>query len=227
MKEPKPVFLLAGGNHRHPQSMIPSLTRVIKECGQQKPRVAYLGVASGDNLIFYRIIKSLLKTAGAAEVFLVRLAKSRVNLTAARQALEGADAIFISGGEVDDGIRWLEQHEMVGFLKELYGRGKLFFGVSAGSIMMGTHWVRWENPQDDTTAELFNCLGFIPAIFDTHAEDEDWKELKMALQLKGPGARGYAIPIGGMLSADSRGQLTPLEKSLICYMNKDGQVQEV
>lgn len=227
MKESKPVFLLAGGDFRNPGSMVPSLERVLQECGQPKPRVAYLGVASRDNMIFYQLVKSLLKKAGAAEVFLIRLAKPKVKLSAAKQALEAADAIFISGGEVDDGMRWLEQHGLTGFLKELYSRGKLFFGVSAGSIMMGAYWVRWKNLLDDTTAELFNCLGFVPTTFDTHAEDEDWKELKLALQLQGPGAHGYAIRTGAMVSADSQGQVAPLEKSFILFENKDGRVQEV
>ena len=226
MKKSTPVFLLAGGNFRNPKSMMPSLANVLQECGRQKPRIAYLGVASRDNVIFYQLIKSLLKTAGAAEVFLLRLAKPRVDLSAAKQALEAADAIFISGGEVDEGMRWLEQHGLTGFLKELYGQGKLFFGASAGSIMMGTHWVRWGNPRDDATAELFDCLGFVPIIFDTHAEDEDWKELKMALQLLGPGSRGYAIPTDGMVSVDSGGQVAALEKTPICYVNKEGRVQQ-
>ena len=227
MNETKPIFLLAGGDFHNPKSMAPSMARALRECGRQKPRVAYLGVASGDNFIFYRAVKSLLHEAGAAEVSLVRLAKTRVDLSSAKQALEAADAIFISGGEVDDGMRWLVQHGLVDFLKELRNQGKLFFGVSAGSIMMGTHWVRWENPNDDATAELFDCLGFAPTTFDTHAEDEGWKELKMALQLQGPGARGYGIPIGGMVSVDNQGQMVALEKTLLCYVNNEGQVQRV
>ena len=227
MNGPQPVFLLAGGDFRNPRSMVPLLARVMRECGKPKPRVAYLGVANGDNLLFFSHIKSLLQAAGAGEVVLIRLAKQRADLATARQVLEAADAVFISGGEVDDGMRWLVQHGLTGFLKELHDRGKLFCGVSAGSIMMGTHWVRWENPRDDATAELFDCLGFVPFIFDTHAEDEDWKELKMALKLRGPGSRGSAIPSGGMVSGDNRGQLVALEKCPLCYVNQAGQVQKV
>ncbi len=227
MNRTKPIFLLAGGRPRNPENMVSSMARALKECGQQEPRVACLGVANGDNEVFYRNIKSLLQEAGAGDVFLLRLAKTRVDLSAAKQALETADAIFISGGEVDDGMRWLEQHGLVGFLRGLRSQGKVFFGMSAGSIMMGTHWVRWENPNDDTTAELFDCLGFAPTVFDTHAEEEDWKELKMALQLQGPGGRGYGIPSGGMASVDDQGQIVSLEKTLLCYVNIEGQVQRV
>ena len=203
MSQPKPVYLFAGGDFRNSNSMVPSLARVLKESGADQPRVAYLGVASGDNVLFFRAVESLLKAAGAAEVSLLRLAKNKADVSAARQALETADAVFITGGEVEDGMRWLSMHGLVGFLQDLRSRGKLFLGVSAGSIMMGTHWVRWEDPDNDATAELFDCLGFAPTVFDTHAEDEDWKELKMALQLQGPGSRGYGIPKGGVVSVDS------------------------
>lgn len=156
---------------------------------------------------------------------LLLLARTTVDLAAVKRALETVDAVYLSGGEVDDGMRWLEHHGLVGFLGEMRRQGKLFLGMSAGSIMMGTHWVRWADPDDDATAELFGCLGLAPTTLDTHAEDEDWKELKMALKLQGPGARGYGIPSGGMASVDDQGRIVALEKTLICYTNVGGQVQ--
>lgn len=124
-------------------------------------------------------------------------------------------------------MMWLVRHGLDSFLKELYSNGKLFFGLSAGSIMMGTHWVRWDDPDDDDTASLFDCLGFVPTVFDTHAEDEDWKELKTALRLLGPGAKGYGIPSGGVISADGTGKLTNLQKEPLLFMNAGGSVKRV
>jgi cyanophycinase len=223
MNEIKPLYLLAGGNFGNHRSMLPLLKRALDKCGD-KPRVAYIGTASGDNVIFFSMIRSLLKEAGAAKTYLVKLANNKADLPAARQMLSDADAIFISGGEVDDGMRWLAAHGLVDFLKELYDQGKLFFGLSAGSIMMGAHWVRWEDPKDDVTSELFDCLGFVQTTFDTHAEDEDWKELKAALQLQGPGARGFGIPKGGMVVVDSNGNMDA-EIPLFGYVNTDGLVR--
>jgi hypothetical protein len=93
--------------------------------------------------------------------------------------------------------------------------------------MMGKHWVHWDDENNDDTARLFDCLGFIPAVFDTHAEDEDCKELKTALRLLGPGARGYGIPRDGMISADGLGTLVNLEKELLVYENHDGSIERV
>lgn len=224
MMEPKPIYLLAGGPPRSPSGMVSCLRRALNECGQEKPRVAYIGTASGDNALFFAAIQALLHEAGAGKVELVHLVKPNADTAAARQALEAADAVFISGGEVEDGMLGLARHGLQGFLKELYQGGKLFIGVSAGAIMLGTHWVRWADPDDDATASLFECLGFVPTVFDTHAEDEDWRELKTALRLMGPGAQGYGIPRDGMLSADGCGRLTSLEKEPLRFVNDGGRV---
>lgn len=225
MSEAKPLFLLAGGSPRDARSMAAAFAQALKECDREKPRVAYVGTANGDSVPFYWAMKALIQQAGAGEVSLVPLAKAKVDVSAAEQALQAADAIFISGGEVYDGMRWLTRHGLAGFLSELRNQGKVFFGVSAGTIMMGTHWVQWEDEDDDSTARLFDCLGFAPTTLDTHAEDEDWKELKMALKLQGPGARGYGIPRGGMVIVDSQGQMTAPEKPLVPYVNDEGQVR--
>ncbi|HZW50137.1 MAG TPA: Type 1 glutamine amidotransferase-like domain-containing protein [Bacillota bacterium] len=225
MNNVKPIFLFAGGQPRNPKAMLTSLAEVMRECGKLKPRIAYLGVANGDHLMFFQSIKSMLQEAGAGEVLLLKLARTKIDLAASKQALENADAIFISGGEVEDGMRWLERHELSDFLKELRSRGKLFFGISAGSIMLGKAWLHWENPEDDTTAELFSCLGFVSTTFDTHAEEDDWIELKKALQLQGPGACGYGIPSGSVVRVDEQDKMTTFGKPLLCYENIEGQVR--
>ena len=97
-------------------------------------------------------------------------------------------------------------------------------GVSAGVIMMGTHWVHWDVPEDDNTSELFDCLGITRVLFDVHGEDEDWVELKAALKLMGNGARGYGLPGGCMISADSRGTLVNLEKEYLVFVNEGGRI---
>jgi len=189
------------------------------------PRVAYIGTANGDNAAFYAMMKLMLSKAGAKKVELVRLAKAKADVSAAKAKLEAADVIFLSGGEVEDGINWLKKHNLEAFLKVLFENGKRFIGVSAGSIMLGSHWVRWEDENEDDTASLFNCLGIVPLIFDTHAEDEDWKELKTALKLMGKGAHGYGIPSGGMISADSSGNTVNIVKELLVYVNDNGSVR--
>jgi hypothetical protein len=90
--------------------------------------------------------------------------------------------------------------------------------------MMGAKWAVWEDEKDDSTARLFDCLGFVSYTFDTHAEDEEWRELKTALTLQGEGARGYGIRRGGMVIVDSAGNMKAVGEELLYYVNKNGQV---
>lgn len=220
-----PVFLLAGGRLSGITDMAAMLSRAFGPI--QKPLVAYIGAANGDNIVFSKMMKTLLMKAGAGKVEYVKLASEKADIKAARDKLSRSDVVFISGGEVDDGMNWLKKHELVDYLKELYSQNKRFVGVSAGSIMLGAHWVRWSDPDDDGTSELFDCIGIIPLVFDTHAEDEDWKELKAALKLMGDGARGYGIPIGGMVSADGGGALVNEENTYLTYVNDNGNISKI
>ena len=217
-----PAVLLAGGRPRNPKAMARMMSRALE--GIRKPELAYIGTANGDDPAFFAMMESLLMEAGAEKVVFVRLAKENSDIDAARNALSKADVIFLAGGEVEDGMMWLTRHSLVAFLKDLYRGGKLFMGISAGVIMMGTQWVRWET-EDDDTAELFDCLGIIPALFDVHGEDEDWDELKAALKLMGSGARGYALPRGCTILADSQGALENLEKEYLVFVNEDGRIR--
>ena len=217
------AFLLAGGRPRNEESMSAMLSKAFGDT--PKPRIAYIGTANGDNAAFYAMMKLMLSKAGAKKVDFIRLAKEKADVAAAKAKLEAADVIFLSGGEVEDGINWLKKHRIDSFLKTLFENGKRFAGVSAGSIMLGSHWVRWDDENDDDTASLFDCLGIIPLIFDTHAEDEDWKELKTALKLMGPGSHGYGIPSGGMISADGSGHTVNIVKELLVYVNDNGAVR--
>ena len=219
----KPAVLLAGGRPANVAEMARMISRAFGAV--QKPEIAYIGAANGDSIVFYKMMKSLLMRAGAGKVVFVRLAKEKINIAEVKNILSSSDVVFLSGGEVEDGINWLKKHRLDEFLKELYDDNKQFVGVSAGSIMLGSHWVRWEDPKDDETSELFDCLGIVPEVFDTHAEDEDWVELKTVLRLMGDGARGYGLPSGCMISADSSGARMNMEKEYLTFENDQGQIR--
>ncbi|MDR2957417.1 MAG: Type 1 glutamine amidotransferase-like domain-containing protein [Coriobacteriales bacterium] len=218
-----PVLVMAGGMPSNPDATTNALSTVFQDFA--KPTVAYIGTANGDSRPFFMMMKHLLSKAGAGKVELVRLAKAKVDVSAAKLMLDKADVIFFSGGEVEDGIIWLKRHELIEYLHELYTSGKRFIGVSAGTIMLGSHWVHWDVEGDDDTSSLFDCLGIVPLLFDTHGESEDWVELKAALKLLGHGSKGYALPSGCAVYADAVGNLTNLSKEPIVYANNNGLIQ--
>ncbi len=226
MKKIKSVYLLAGGNWRKPGALLPVLKEVVKATGREKPVVAYIGTANGDDPSFFEFADDYFIEAGASKVVQVFLADRYADVKSAKSVLGSADAIFVSGGDVEEGMRWLIMHKLMPFLKELYAKGVMFFGLSAGSIMLGTQWVRWENPKDDGTAELFECTGIAPVLCDTHAESDKWEELAMAVKLLGKGGKGYGIPTGGVIVVDPDGTLSSMVKPAVCYINNNGRVEK-
>ena len=225
MNNRKPLYLLAGGREGSTRSTNQILQEVFREIGKVSPIIAYVGVASDDNRIFYQFIADMIKNSGACKVNRVLICSPKADLSKAKGTLESADAIFISGGDVEMGIQVLEEKNMAGFLQGLYKQGKLFFGASAGSITLAREWVRWKDPNDDSTAELFPCLGLAPIICDTHAEDDDWAELKMALKLSEDNVQGYGIPAKACLKVYPDGRIEALGDAITRYIQHNGQVE--
>jgi peptidase E len=189
--------------------------------------VGYVGTASDDNVWFFRMIERELKNAGAGSINRAIITPRKADLRKARDILAAADIIFISGGDMERGMEVLREKGMVDFLFQLYKQGKPFFGVSAGSIMLAKEWVRWRDPDDDATAELFPCLGFAPVICDTHDEENDWQELKAALKLAKDNVVGYGIVSGAAIKVFPDGKTEALGNAIPRYVRHGERVDRI
>jgi peptidase E len=227
MNNQKPIYLMAGGR-RSGGSFFTSIARdIFKETGKTSPVIAYVGSASNDNKIFYKMISSIIKKGGPCQIVHAVTCGKKADINKAKDILKSADAIFISGGDVEEGMSVLQEKNMSDFLMELYKEGKLFFGISAGSIMLAGEWICWIDPDDDSTAELFPCLGLVSFICDTHAEDDDWEELKAALMLKGDRTTGYGIATDTCIKVYPDGKLQTLGGVVFVYINAQGKIQRL
>ncbi|MCX6557377.1 MAG: Type 1 glutamine amidotransferase-like domain-containing protein [Candidatus Aminicenantes bacterium] len=220
------IVLFAGGRESSGPEGESLLARIFSLLGLQKPAVAYVGAASNDNRVFFMWIKSMLKKAGAGSVSLAALASKRADPAKARSLLQEADVVFVSGGDVEAGMRVLERTGADSWLREHHLAGKPFIGVSAGSIMLARSWVRWPDAGDDASAEIFPCLGLAPLLCDTHAEKEDWEELKTLLRFSGRDP-GYGIPAGAALQVKADGSLAAIGKAVSRFQFRDGRLQRL
>jgi peptidase E len=219
------LYLFAGGRGKTIGSTFADVRNLIRGMETTVPRIAYVGAASmKDNRLIYAVIALLIKKGCRCRIDRVALASRRANIDRARKLLQNADVVFMSGGDVEAGMRVLEDRSLVAFLRELAQSGKPFFGVSAGSIMMSKGWIRWRDPQDDSTAELFPCLNLVPVYCDTHAEKDDWAELKAALTLDGAGTPGYGISSGAHVKAYPDGRLEAGSGPAACFRFQRGEV---
>jgi peptidase E len=105
--------------------------------------------------------------------------------------------------------------------------GKLFFGISAGSIMLAKEWVRWSDPDNDDTAEIFPCLGIAPIICDTHAEQDNWAELQTLLKLEKDDMKGYGITSGTAIKVYPNGEVVSLGGATHHYIRLNGLLHRI
>jgi len=217
------LYLAAGGYHLNP-ALRPEdlLTEILSDIGVTRPCIADLGSANGDSPRFHRMMAGAFAAAGAGRTVLAPTASGRADIEAARRILSDADIVFVSGGDVEAGMRVLEAAALVPFLRSLHKRGKAFIGLSAGTIMLGQSWVRWPDPENDTGAERFPCLGLASLSCDTHEEADDWPELKTFLQLASARTVGYGITAGAALRVAPDGTLAALGGSVHRLVHKGG-----
>lgn len=219
----QPVYLLAGGPGAR-RTRDPALQAALTACGKRKPAVAYIGTASGDDASFLDFIGRRLMEAGAGAVDLAPLAEHHLDLARAKGVIGRADLVFFSGGDVEEGMRQLDAAGMTGSLRELYRGGMPFCGVSAGSIMLAQQWVRWRDPEDDSTAARFDCTGIAPVLCDTHAEGDGWIELKALLHLCPDGTVGYGIPSGLALRVLPDGAVEAFGGAVLAFARRKSEV---
>jgi peptidase E len=179
-----PGTLLALRRHFH---------AALAELSAPRPLVAYVGTATDDNTAFFRMIRAGLGTATRARIVLAKIASPRASMTEARTLLDECDLVFVSGGDVEHGVKVLRDRDMAGPLRSLARAGKPMFGISAGSLMLAREWVRFPD-DDDARAEIFPCLGIAPVHVDAHSEEDDWSELRVLVRLLSE--RGDESPVG-------------------------------
>jgi peptidase E len=227
MGDIQPVYLLGGGWSANRRANDLLVREVFRESGKKSPSVGYVGAASNDDEGFFNRLVGMFRENGAGEVKHALLPSDNADISKAQTILEQSDMIYISGGDVDKGMQILKERRMVNFLDELYREGKPFFGLSAGSIMLAKEWVRWQNPDDDATAEVFPCLGLAPVLCDTHDEEGGWEELKALLMLEKDGAIGYGIATGTALRVLPDGRVEARGGAVHRYVSRGGKVKRI
>ena len=224
----KPVYLLSGDPHHHRKTRDPLIREMFAETGKERPAVAYIGTASGDDPGFFNVLQRLFERTGAGSVSLAPLSNPNVDIDRARALIEAADVVFLSEGDVDLGMRTLRASGLVPLLHERFAAGAVFCGFSAGSIMLARQWVRWHKPDDDASAEPFDCVGLVPLVCDMHDEAEGWEELKTLLRLRRvDGEIGYGVPTSMGLRVMPDGRVEAIGGWVHRHTYRDGRVDNI
>ena len=210
MSTRKPIFLIAGDPGNRRTGSDPLLRAVFDNWGVPSPSIAYVGAASSDDRGFFGWVSGYFMKSGSGQVTLAPTVR-RFERRIFEKTCEAADAVFIGGGDVEEGMKVVAKRGIAPFLSELNRGGKLLFGLSAGSIILARAWVRWGD-DDDSVGGLFPCLGIADVLCDTHGEDDNWGELKALLQLSPYGSIGHGIRAGSAIRVDPDGMVESMGK---------------
>ncbi len=203
---PHPVQLLAGSPGTH-SDYRPVIADVLRRSGKETPLVAYLGAATDDDPRFLGWMKELVTSAGPCTFRLAPVAGRKAAGGAARGVIEAADVVFVGGGDVELGMQRLLERDLAGPLGEKHRSGAPVFGISAGAILLARRWIRWRDPDDEASAELFDCLGLAPVLCDCHGEGDGWAELKALLALVGGRSLGHGLRAGSAIRVAGDGSV--------------------
>jgi peptidase E len=212
---PRNVIHLIGGGPGAIMATRAHIKHAVATIDKKKPLVAYIGVASNDNLGFQKMLSAAFIGTGA-RIEMAKLARKTAKVSNARALLDECDLVFMSGGDVEHGMNLLNERGVSDDLRKLAAAGKPFLGISAGSIMTCKQWVRFPD-DDDAKAEPFDCLGIAPVHMDAHSESDNWPELRTLVRLLGksdPAAVGYGVPSKGCLRVELADDGTPKLKAL-------------
>lgn len=210
MSGPKAMFLIAGDPGSRRAGADPLLRTVFEQCGVASPSIAYVGAASSDDHRFFAMVRDAFVASGAGDVKLAATVR-QFDCDAFERTCKAADAVFISGGDVEAGMNVVNRLQLAPFLRKLYRSGKLFFGMSAGSIMLARAWVRFQD-DDDSVGELFPCLALADVLCDVHDEGEHWGELRSLLKLLPDSSVGYGIRAGSAIRVEPDGTVEPIRR---------------
>jgi hypothetical protein len=93
--------------------------------------------------------------------------------------------------------------------------------------MLCRSWIRWADPGDDGSAELFPCLGLTRILCDTHGEGDGWCELKAMLALRPVGSSGYGIVTGTGIVVERDGTVSAFGGEVHAFIRRKRGVAQV
>jgi len=192
------AYLIAGAGSATSRRSVRYHRDCVAATGVAHPTIAYVGAAASDDPTFATRVATLVFGENA-RVVLVDLTKRALETSAARARLAAADLVFFTGGDVERGMQLVDERGLAPYIRRLAAAGKPMEGISAGAILLGSHWIRFPERGEP---ERFDCLGVVPASFDTHGEDDDWSELRELARHTRDERTVFGIPSHGAASWD-------------------------
>ena len=153
---------------------------IVKMTDKETPNFLFIGLASSFSDSYYDTMKKIYQELGCQTVYLKK--KNIINnRDIVESKINNADIIYFCGGDTIKLINDLKEYNLVSLLKEVYLKGTILVGMSAGAIMLAKEGysdsLKLRDESDKYT--FVEGLGFIDiAICPHYNELSKKKELK-------------------------------------------------
>ncbi len=172
-------------------------------------RACHIGVFHEDDRSFSKATKDFLKSLGAS-VSSPELSRERVDVEEARAAIEGAELLYLDGGDTVAGVERIRELGLVEVFRRAARSARHVFGLSGGACAAGPYTIGYDEKDAPYVAE---CLDLGPPLpLDVHDEKAGWPEMRALLALKPKKQKGIVIPSHGVLVVSPEGELASYGK---------------
>ncbi len=119
------------------------------------------------------------------EMELVEVDLKNPDKSAIKEKIEQSDVIYVNGGNTFYLLDWVRKSGFADYLKGLLEQGKVYFGVSAGSVIVGPsiNISGWGPTGDHNTINLIDTTGlnFVPFAISPHFTEAERSVLEEKL----------------------------------------------
>lgn len=154
------LIAIGGGGATH--GTHPALDHLCLAHACARPRIGFVGIASGDDPAQYHMFEASIGPMASAVLRLDPMADERT----ARHWAEGLDLVYLGGGDPVRLVAQLKATRIGAVLEETYRRGVPLAGVSAGAMCWFDSFL-WRSP--DVGLALAPGLGLVSGSMTPHS----------------------------------------------------------
>lgn len=218
MEAIKPIFLFADSQllfWRESEGEL-FLERARKTLETDTPKCAYVGASNGDVLDFYHLFRGAMEGIGLTDTRMIPSEPSKED----RAYFKKANLIMLAGGDVERGLKVMQDNGIGPLVAERYASGALLMGVSAGAVQLGQHGL--SEVSDGAKPRLLDGFRLVPYFIDVH-DEPDWSRLRLKIDKLDGHVRRLGIPAGGGAILHPDLAVEPVRRPLVEVGWKEGE----
>ncbi len=197
------TFYLCASHHSRNRAGQELLREITRPLGRGF-RACHVGCFHGDDRKWAQVTTSFLESLGA-RCSSPRLSDPRLDVAAARTAIEEAEFLYLDGGDTVAGVEHIRARGLVDAFANAARTAQVVFGLSGGACAAAPYTIGYDEHERPYVAE---CLGLgAPLPLDVHDEEHDWPEMRALLALRPKQREGIVIPTHAVLRVGPRGGL--------------------